>query len=537
MFQQNLRLKVIALTLAILILGFGVLVILNIRRAADAMVAGNRETAQLLTASITTSINNGMLEGRPDIILRLVQELKKELKDVRVLDVYRRNGVEAFSDLKTVEEIDAGGNLGAALVERLTKMHREPGKTISDPLFARAVETVAPQETYETTGAGRALTFFRPLENRKECQDCHGEDHKVRGVVRVSLGLDRLDADLRAARNREILVALLTILGLAVALTLFLGRVVLKPIALVAVAARRIGGGDFGARVEKHSGDEIGDLGRAVNDMAGRLKSAHENLETRNAELASALDSLKESMQKVELLEQVKGELIKFVPEAVTKLLEKSPDARELEKREADVSVLFLDVEGYTRLSEQLPAQRLNRMIQDYFSGFLEIIRAHHGDVNETAGDGLMVIFQSEAGPQSHARNAAGTAFQLLAKVTSLNQEFVGIYPAVAIHVGINSGPALVGATKIDAKGGGRWTFTASGPTTNLAARVAGLTKGGEVMVGPETAGRIKDQYVLHDAGEHRLKNVSNVVHVYRLVPPGVYVTVEGTAEERKDKP
>jgi class 3 adenylate cyclase/HAMP domain-containing protein len=471
-----------------------------------------------------------MLQGHPDIILRLVQELKKELKDVRVLDVYRRNGVEAFSDLKTVEEIDAGGMLGAELVERLTKMSRTPGKTISDPLFTRAVETVAPQETYETNSIGRMLTFFRPLENRKECQDCHGEDHKVRGVVRVSLGLDRLDAELAAARNREIVVALLTILGVAVALTMFLGRVVLHPIALVAAAARRIGGGDFGARVATQNHDEIGNLGRAVNDMAGRLESAHENLEARNAELAGALDSLKESLRKVELLEQVKGELIKFVPEAVTRLLEKNPDARELEKREADVSVLFLDVEGYTRLSEQLPAQRLNRMIQDYFSSFLEIIRAHHGDVNETAGDGLMVIFQSEGSTAPHALNAATTAFQLLAKVGSLNREFVGIYPSVAIHVGINSGPALVGATKLDATGGGRWTFTASGPTTNLAARVAGLTKGGEVMVGPETAERIKEQYVLQDAGEHQLKNVSQPVHVYRLVPPGVYMKVEGTA-------
>ena len=167
-------------------------------------------------------------------------------------------------------------------------------------------------------------------------------------------------------------------------------------------------------------------------------------------------------------------------------------------------------------------------MIQDYFSSFLEIIRARHGDVNETAGDGLMVIFQSEGSPTRHALNAAGAAFQLLAKVVSLNREFTGIYPAVAIHVGINSGPALVGATKLDAGGGGRWTFTASGPTTNLAARVAGLTKGGEVMIGPETAERVKEHYVLQDAGEHQLKNVSQPVHVYRLVPPGVYAKVEG---------
>jgi class 3 adenylate cyclase len=165
-------------------------------------------------------------------------------------------------------------------------------------------------------------------------------------------------------------------------------------------------------------------------------------------------------------------------------------------------------------------------MIQDYFSSFLEIIRANQGDVNETAGDGLMVIFQSEGSQVRHALNAGAAAFQLHAKVAELNREFSGVYPPVAIHVGINSGPALIGATKLDAAGGGRWTFTASGSTTNLAARIAGLTKGGEVKVGAETAERIRSHYVLEDTGAHQLKNVSQPVHVFRLVPAGVYRTI-----------
>ena len=63
-------------------------------------------------------------------------------------------------------------------------------------------------------------------------------------------------------------------------------------------------------------------------------------------------------------------------------------------------------------------------------------------------------------------------------------------------------------ASAASATGGGRWTFTASGPTTNLAARIAGLTRGGEVKVGPETAARIRDQYVLEDTGEHPLNGI-----------------------------
>ena len=526
LLRQHLRLKVIALIVAILILGFGTLMVLNIRREAQNLIAGHQETVRLLAGTILAAIENGMLEGRPDIIRQLVQELKTELKDVRRIDVYRRNGVEAFTDLETVNEVNRIAGLEPGLIERISKMRREPGERISHPLFSQAVQTLEPQAIEESVNGSRLLTLFRPLRNLDKCQECHGTDHRVRGVVRISLGLERLDAELRTARMRQIMIAALTILGVTAALVVSMGRLVLQPIGRVAAAARRIGSGDFEARVAATSRDEIGQLGRVINDMADRLKGAHADLEARNAELATALQSLQESMQKVQLLEQVKGELSKFVPESVKTLLEKNPDARELEKREADVSVLFLDVEGYTRLSEQLPPQRLNRMIQDYFSAFLEIIRANHGDVNETAGDGLMVIFQSEGSRTQHAVNAAGAAFQLLGTVQALNQEFTGIYPSVSIHVGINSGPALVGATKLDAVGGGRWTFTASGPTTNLAARVAGLTKGGEVKVGPGTAERIKGRYVLEDTGEHQLKNVSQPVRVYRLVPAGIYKSV-----------
>ncbi len=56
-----------------------------------------------------------------------------------------------------------------------------------------------------------------------------------------------------------------------------------------------------------------------------------------------------------------------------------------------------------------------------------------------------------------------------------------------------------------------------------MAARIAALAKGGEVMVGPEAAERITWHDVLEDTGEHRLKNVSEPVRVFRLVPPGVY--------------
>jgi HAMP domain-containing protein len=315
-FRQSLRVKVIALIVAILILGFGTLMVVNIRREAATLVLGHQETVRLLSGAILAAIENGMLEGRPDIIRQLVSELKAQLKDVRRIDVYRRNGVEAFTDLETVDEVNRIAGLEPSLIDRITKMKREPGARIDHPLFAEAVRQIEPQAFEESVGGSRYLTLFRPLRNLDKCHECHGMDHKVRGVVRISLGLEKLDAELQAARWRQVAIAVLTILGAAGVLVVSMGRLVLRPIGEVAAAARRIGSGDFAARVPAESPDEIGQLGRVINDMAGRLSTAHAEVEARNAELATALASLQESLQKVQLLEQLKGELSKFVPES-----------------------------------------------------------------------------------------------------------------------------------------------------------------------------------------------------------------------------
>jgi class 3 adenylate cyclase len=223
------------------------------------------------------------------------------------------------------------------------------------------------------------------------------------------------------------------------------------------------------------------------------------------------------------LLEQIKGELSKFVPEAVKRLLDANPNATELEQRNVEVTVLFLDITGYTRLSEELEPRRLNQLVQTYFSSYLELIHDHHGDVSATAGDGLMVIFQSERSSVDHALNATRAAFSIRQRTVGLNEEYGGVFPAISLHMGINTGEALVGATKMAGAGAQRWTFTATGPTTNVAARLGAFAGADEIVVGPVTAERIKQHFVLEALGDKSFKNVSQSIAVFRVIPPGVY--------------
>ncbi len=522
-----LAVKITILIAVVLVAGFGISTILTIQRGSDLLVEQSKVSARRLTAVLTANIEAAMLQERPDIARMQIMEMQKNTP-VEGLTVYRHNGVEAFTDTDTLRQVAKEADLPKGVMASIEKMARPAGPPMTGPLFQRAVDTLQTQESIDSVNGQMLFTLHQPVANQERCQGCHGTDHKVRAVVRVATSMEPVLAAVREQRNRQMLVALLTIVTAAAALVLIMRRVVVRPIQELAQVAHKIGEGDFAVRARTTSGDELGALGSAVNDMTARLSTAQHSLEARNEELAKTLEDLQASRQRLEVLEQLKGELSKFVPDAVKELLERDPSATQLEKRQEEVSVLFLDIAGYTRLSEQVEAKRLNQLVQTYFSAFLEIIRKHQGDVNETAGDGLMVIFQSKSrepgrGPVDHALNAARAALAIRQRTVELNEEHAGVFPSVALHMGINTGEAWVGATKIGGAGAQRWTFTATGPTTNLAARFAGSAQGDEIVVGPTTAGRIQGVFVLENLGEKTFKNVSQPLAVYRLVPPGIY--------------
>lgn len=525
MFRSRLATKITVLIVVVLIIGLGASTVWTIQREAELVIEQSKVSARRLAASIVASIEAAMLQERPDVTRTLLEELKGA-SPVEGLAIYRRNGVEAFTDLATVEEVRRNADLSPEVLANIAKMRREPGRRMTGPEFARALETLRPQEAVDVRNGVPLFTLLHPVPNQERCQGCHGSDHAVRAVVRVATSMEPVFLEVRRHRNRQILIAVLTIVAAGAVLTVAMRRVVVGPVEALAETARRVGGGDFEVRAPDTARDELGQLGAAFNEMTGRLARAYSDLAAKNRELEVALTSLQESRARLEVLEQIKGELAKFVPDSVKRLLERDPNATELEKRSVEVTVLFLDIAGYTRLSEQLDARRLNQLVQTYFSSFLEIVQAHHGDVNETAGDGLMVIFQSERGGRDHALDATRAAFAIRQRAVALNEEYGGVFPPVALHMGVNTGEALVGATKLTGAGGQRWTFTATGATTNVAARLAGAAEAGEIVVGPATAERIRHHFVLEHLGERTFKNVSAPLRVYRVIPPGVYEKV-----------
>jgi DNA-binding response OmpR family regulator len=263
--------------------------------------------------------------------------------------------------------------------------------------------------------------------------------------------------------------------------------------------------------------DDIDDRIKGIEAGADDFLTKPVNQRELVARIQTALKLKHTVDRKISELRRLKDHFARFVPEAVKRLIAENPEAPELAKRECDVSVLFLDISGYTRLSEQLPPETLNGLVERYFSTFLDCIHEAGGDINETAGDGFMAIFQDDD-VHRHAIKAAETALALLAATDALNHD--NRAQPLAIHMGINSGVALLGSTRFEGLRGTRWTFTASGPVTNLAARLANIADAGQILVGPQTVHRLGDRYRLQRLGRELLKNIAEAVDVHHILGP-----------------
>src|SRR4030095_3410515 len=117
---------------------------------------------------------------------------------------------------------------------------------------------------------------------------------------------------------------------------------------------------------------------------------------------------------------------------------------------------------------------------------------------------------------RSHTLTAVETARTLLGATESLNRANSAL--PLAIHMGLNSGLALVGSTRFEGQRGTRWTFTASGPVTNLAARLPNPADAGQLLVVSETTRRLGERYRLARLGRERLKNLAEAVDIYRVL-------------------
>lgn len=275
---------------------------------------------------------------------------------------------------------------------------------------------------------------------------------------------------------------------------------------------------------EPYSEDDNELLVTLVNNLVIALKNAqsfedikrlNKDLQDKNVELERALNEIQAAMKKVEILERIKANLSQFVPNTINRLIEKSPTNSLPGSREQDISVLFIDIQGYSEMCEKFSGPELNTIVEGCFSVFMDAIYENNGDVNETAGDGLMILFLNED-METNAMEAVKTAIMIQGKLASINKKVYNLPDPLIINMGISSGYAYVGITKFESLTGCRCTYTARGKVTNVAARIAAIASNGAILLSNSTADRVKKHFPLRALGKFQLKNILGEVEIFQ---------------------
>ncbi len=189
-------------------------------------------------------------------------------------------------------------------------------------------------------------------------------------------------------------------------------------------------------------------------------------------------------------------------------------------KEMRDVAALFVDIEGCARLCEDLPPRRMNEVIEIYFSGYLDAVRAAEGEVTEVLGDGLVALFEAPKLQQA-VRGALEAALAIKARTRTLNRRRRQRHDPIVVNMGLEAGRALTGFTRLRGGSGERWIYAASGPVTNVAARLCALARHGQILTTRKTAELLLHRCRCRSLGPRRLKNVARPVEVIQIRPRG----------------
>ncbi|MGD9096976.1 MAG: adenylate/guanylate cyclase domain-containing protein [Desulfobacterales bacterium] len=260
-------------------------------------------------------------------------------------------------------------------------------------------------------------------------------------------------------------------------------------------------------------------LTSALNNAGAfeEIKLLNAELKQKNTALEDALGELRTSFRKIEMLESIKDSLAKFVPHTVTRLIEKSPEDQVFRNKRQDIAVLFLDIENYTQICNRIGSKEASDVIEAHFSVFMDAIYANRGDINETVGDGLMVLYLDKD-PRQNVMNAVRTALTIRDETLKIVDNCPALYKPLHINIGINSGQALVGAAKFDSLAGSRWTYTARGQVVNIAARISAFASSGDIYLTKIAAQRVQSDFAVQHIGSHELKNVPDTIDIFKLL-------------------
>jgi len=244
-----------------------------------------------------------------------------------------------------------------------------------------------------------------------------------------------------------------------------------------------------------------------------RIKALQDEVQARTAQLADLNRTLeqrvRDQLQQLERLGRLKG----FFSPPLAEAIIASGGADLLKTHRREVSVVFIDLRGFTAFTDRAEPEEVMELLHDYHAAMGRIVLDHGGTLERFAGDSVMVFFNDPVPIERPAEQAVRMALAMQRAFPPIGQTWKKRGYELALGCGIAQGYATLGAIGFE----GRWDYAAIGNVTNLAARLCAEASGGQVLVDRKILARVEDVVEASAVGPLTLKGFTGPVPAFAI--------------------
>ena len=244
----------------------------------------------------------------------------------------------------------------------------------------------------------------------------------------------------------------------------------------------------------------IKELYDIVQDQASKLTEWNQTLEQRVEDQVSQLERM--------------GKLQRFLSPQLAELILAGDAEDPLQTHRREVTVVFLDLRGFTAFAEVSEPEEVMSVLHDYHAEMGRFILEYEGTIEHFAGDGIMVIFNDPVKLPNPAENAVRMAVAMRERVAGLKEAWTRLGYNLDCGFGIAKGYATIGAIGFE----GRWDYSAIGTVTNLASRLCDEAKGGQILITRKTLSSVENLVETEPLEPLTLKGFSHPVPAFDVV-------------------
>ncbi len=407
---------------------------------------------------------------------------------------------------------DEAGKRAIVLAEQLARNAREPLLLEDDLTLSQLLETVSEESEVTVTRvldkSGRVIASSRPDDVAQRDRLTTDQELATRpsggvlvvaarmtyreldiGEAQVALDVDAVTGRVIRAARRQVLVAAGILLAIGLAIAFVVSGILSRPLRQLRLAVNALAAGDLSARVQPTSRDEIGVLARAFNEMSESLG------EKRRIETAFR----------------------RYVSDHVLREVIDSPESIHLKGELREVSVIYLDIRKFTRLTGTIGPERTVAFLNECFDLITGRLLEHGATVDKYIGDAILAYLGAPIETDDHAQRAVAAAIAVQRAIHERNRrcEATGQpFVRLEVGIGIETGPVVVGNIGSELK----MDYTAIGEPVNVANRLQSLAGPGQIKITGEVRDRIGELVDVKAEGTRMLEGVDHPIEVYEVL-------------------